>query len=810
MTSKDAEACEGSKTIKICRPVYSSSSFDEKFNVPFEMEPKRRVRNRVSGCIRSQLTPCSSRRNFVTTLLGFVPVVAHLRSYQWKSWLPRDLMAGLSGGVIHVPQGMGFALLAGLPPVYGLYSSFFPGLLYYIFGTSRHLSFGTMALTALMVGTVVSREYPLLPTSPDSDTTGLSQLTTASQIVNLSINDSFGEFRENGTQTGASDEEVARRVSIAVSVTLIAGLFQLVMRVCRLGMLTTYMSMPFVGSFMAGSALQIMVCQLPFELGIKIRRPPDTFQLPLSLYRVFSNIEKANICAVVTSIVCITFLIGIKEGVNERYKARMKMPVPVELILVVVATLISHFAQLNARFSLPVIGAIPTGFPPPVVPSMPNFTHYVVDGIIMGIIGFAVAITMAQLMAGRHRYEINSNQELLAYGIVNTVCPFFSCFMSTQAPPRTMVHEATGCKTQMAGCISVILPLLVALWIGPLFESLPTSVLGCIVTCSLVTLLKQFADLGFLWRVNRFDFVVWIGTFLMTCLVSVTIGLVFGIGLNVFVIVLHSQLAKGYRTVPASDTEIYYRPTSGDCGDLSSGDKNKEFLISGINVFRFDCGEICFVNVDSFKRQLFLKTVDPNRKMSDKKRKGDQTANLMSTASLPLERVKCESGNNTTPSNGTSPADHSDPGTEKSRAVSSLDAKAAEQEAETTLAKQSSPTAEDIDSATDGECDASSIVFQSNVRLVVLDCSSVCYVDITGLGAIKQIASDFRSADIKLVLAGCNDEFRRRLRVFGLIASSAEKDLQDSPAADAPDKKYVEVYPTVHDAVVAWQHCSQL
>lgn len=798
VTSEDAAVCKGSSSSHTC---------DKKSNVGFQMEPKRRERSRVSECLRSELTPCNSRRNLVHTLLGFLPVIAHLRSYRWKSWLPHDILAGLSAGVIHIPQGMGFALLAGLPPAYGLYTSIFPGLLYYIFGTSRHLSFGTMALTALMVGTAVNREYPLLPI-PQNSTTEDFQLPITPQIVNQNTSDSFGVFHENGTRTGMSDEAmVARKVSIAVSVTLIAGLFQLLMRVCRLGMLTTYMSMPFVGSFMAGSALQIIVSQLPFQLGIKIRRPPDTFQLPLTLYQVFSNIEKANVYAVVTSIICIAFLVGIKEGVNEPCKARMRMPVPVELILVVVATPISHFARLNERFSLPVIGAIPTGFPSPAVPSMPNFGNYVADGIVMAIIGFAVAISMAQLMAQRHRYEINTNQEVLAYGIVNTVGPFFGCFMSTQAPPRTMVHEATGCKTQMAGCISVILPLLVVLAIGPLFESLPTSVLGCIVSCSLVALLKQFADLLFIWRVNRFDFVVWMGTFLTTSFLSVTIGLIIGIALNIFVIVLHSQLAKGYRTIPTNDTEIHYRPTSGDCsGDLSSGEKDKEFLIPDINVFRFDCGEICFANADSFKRQLFLKTVDPIRKLSDMERMPDQTLNLVSTASHPFEGIKeniiCDLGNKIISSNGADPVDKPDPGTQQ-RQTPSLNGKTVEQDVETTLDKQSSSTAEDADLATDREF----ITCRSNVRLIVLDCSSVSYVDITGLSVIKQIAGDFRSADIRFVLAGCNKELRRKLTVFGMISPSAANDLRSPPAAaDTTDKKYVEIYPTVHDAVVASRH----
>ena len=95
------------------------------------------------------------------------------------------------------------------------------------------------------------------------------------------------------------------------------------------------------------------------------------------------------------------------------------------------------------------------------------------------------------------RYEIDVDQELLAGGIHNTISAFFGCFVSTQAPPRTMVHETTGCKTQLTGFVSTFLPLLVILYIGPLFESLPISVLACIISCALIPLMKQFQQLRY-------------------------------------------------------------------------------------------------------------------------------------------------------------------------------------------------------------------------------------------------------------------------------------------------------------------------
>ena len=524
--------------INISRPVYDLVAFDDCFvgrrrndalDAATEVAPLvHRLKRRVGRCCgygddfdvngdgggddgRRRRWPCSWRCAG-STLLGYLPVFEHLRGYRWRSWLANDLVAGISGGVVHVPQGLGFALLTGVAPVYGLYTSIFPGWIYYVFGTSRHLSFGTMALTSLMVGAVVNREAERRFPPVDVRSTTPTPNSTSSSFESSTVNETYDGYVNrswdfgNGTSMAAAaaatmtDEEAAFRVGVAVSVTLVAGIFQLLMRLCRLGVVATYMSMPFVGGFMTGSALQIMISQLPFQLGVVIRRHSGVGEVPLTFYEICSAVPTANACAVVVSLLSVAALVGVKEGVNERFRSRMHVPIPAELIVVVVSTLVSHFAALDRRFELRVIGVIPTGFPAPSVPPIlgggggdgwPSIGAYITHGIVVGVVAFAIAVSMAKLMASRHRYPIDVDQELLANGVINAVGPFFGCFAATQAPPRTLVHESAGCRTQMTGFVSTLLPLVVVVCAGPLFRSLPAAVLGSIVTCALIPLMKQ-------------------------------------------------------------------------------------------------------------------------------------------------------------------------------------------------------------------------------------------------------------------------------------------------------------------------------
>ena len=590
--------------------------------------------------------------------------------------------------------------------------------------------------------------------------------------------------------------EDVRRASIAVSITMIAGLIQLLMRVLRLGILTSYMSLPFVSSFTTGCALHIMLNQLPFQLGFPVERLSGVFQLPVLIYRIASNIGRTNPSALVTSLICTVFLVGMKEGVNEKFRKKLPVPVPAELILVIVATTISHFACLDQLFQLKIIGKIPTGIPAPRIPSMAGAQDLIVDGVIIAVIGFAMAITMAKLMSDRHEYEIDSNQELLAYGITNTVSSMFGCFMSTQAPPRTMVQEATGCKTQLAGFISTILPFFVALFMGPLFTSLPVSVLGTICSCALLPLMKQFKEIPGLWRVNRTDAFVWLVTFICTVLLNVPCGLIIGIAVSLFAVIIQAQLASGHRLSQAGQTEIF-------CEIPANTGLKPEIDFC---VFRFD-SSLFFANVDSFKCQLFTSTFNP---VEEKKSASVVKAPVQETVANDTPRIvengvtgKIDLTINDVNENRYISTDLWK--SEKITFESGYAIKPRTNEGEfkngDTLRghgnKETGPVKE-----MEGE---GVIPGSRSRRVIVLDCSRITYIDVMGLSTLRQVMTLYRSVGSHFVLANCSCDMVERMRRFDLIAdtSDIEGKLGEHGVVEG---KHILVYPTVLDACVASQN----
>ncbi|KAI0213401.1 Solute carrier family 26 member 10, partial [Lamellibrachia satsuma] len=254
-----------------------------------------------------------------------LPVIDTLLTYKWKKWLASDVVAGLSVGIIHIPQGMGFSILASLPPVYGLYSSFFPVLMYFFLGTSRHISFGTMAVISLLIATVVDRE---------SERLGLG---------------------------GNKPDAVAIKVGIACAVSLLVGVIQTLMGVFKLGVVASFMSMSFVGGFLMGAGFHIAMSQLPFLLGLQIRKVGATGKIPIVFIEILCRLPEVKPAEVITSLLCITFLTIIKEVINVRYRKYLLIPVPAEMIVVSIGIFVSYVAKLEDNFGVAIIGTIPQG-----------------------------------------------------------------------------------------------------------------------------------------------------------------------------------------------------------------------------------------------------------------------------------------------------------------------------------------------------------------------------------------------------------------------------------------------------------------
>ncbi|XP_035524037.1 sulfate anion transporter 1-like, partial [Morone saxatilis] len=517
---------------------------------------ERRVRQRqpTVSVLKSKLkqgVTCSVPR-VRSTLTGFFPVVSWLPKYKLREYIWGDTMSGVIVGIILVPQAIAYCLLAGVKPIYGLYTSFYANIIYFLMGTSRHVSVGIFSLMSLMVGQVVDKELFLAgfdlneestQSGPDMFNATLGSNLTAGTLHSVEL---------MGVQCGKE----CYSISIAAALTFLVGIYQVMMAVFRLGFVSIYLSAPMLDGFATGASLTILTVQAKYLLGLKIPRYQGYGTVVITWINIFSNIHKTNLCDLVTSAICISVLVAAKE-IQERYKDRLKIPLPTELLVVAGATLASHFGELNSRYSSSVSGHIPTGFIAPQVPSFGLILQVALDAIPLAVISFAFTVSLSEMFAKKNGYTVRPNQEMLAIGCCNIIPSFFHCFTTSAALAKTMVKDSTGCQTQVSSLISALVILLVLLFFAPFFYALQKCVLACIIIVSLRGALRKFKDVPAKWRTSRNDAIVWLVTMSATALISVEMGLLVGIVFSMICIIFKTQNPKVSLLGRANDTDLY-------------------------------------------------------------------------------------------------------------------------------------------------------------------------------------------------------------------------------------------------------------
>ncbi|OXB60534.1 hypothetical protein ASZ78_007437 [Callipepla squamata] len=466
----------------VARRVYSENSFDE------EHEKLHRYHKNFWDHLKLYFR-CSPQRVKKVALRMF-PVISWLPAYRFREWILSDIVSGINTGLVSVLQGLAFALLVNVPPGYGLYAAFFPVLVYFIFGTSRHISVGPFPVLSLMVGGVVTRLVP---------------------------DDAIG----NGTATNTSAIDEQR-----------------------------------------------------------------------TLESVFSQITDTNIADLVTSLLVLIIVFVVKE-INDRYKAKLPTPIPIELIVTVLAALISHFVKFEEKFNVAVVGKLEEGFQAPVAPDAGIIQKCVGDGISIAIVGFAVAFSVAKVYSIKHDYPIDGNQELIAFGLGNILGGSFKGFASSTALSRSGVQESTGGKTQIAGIISAIIVLIVILAIGFLLAPLQKSVLASLALGNLKGMLMQFREVGVLWRKDKYDCMIWVVTFLAAVFLGLDIGLATAVAFELLTVVIRSQIPSCTTLANVGRSNIY----------RNRKDYTDIYEPEGVKIFKCS-SPIFFANIEFFKEKL--------------------------------------------------------------------------------------------------------------------------------------------------------------------------------------------------------------
>ncbi|XP_077131627.1 sulfate anion transporter 1-like [Ranitomeya variabilis] len=555
---------------------------------------ERKANNRVTiwKSLKTKLkNKCTCNTRKVKKLItGFLPVIRWLPKYDFKENAWGDVMSGLIIGIILVPQAIAYCLLAGLKPIYGLYTSFFANLIYFIMGTSRHVSVGIFSLISLMVGQVVDREVQLAGFDLDDD---VLKTIKDGNTTDLMMNITMVNFTVGPLNIECGKECYA--ISIAAALTFIAGIYQILMGIFRLGFLSIYLSEPMLDGFATGASLTILTAQVKYLLGVKIPRSPGIGMIVTTWINIFKNIHNTNFCDVVTSAICISVLVAAKE-LGDRYKDKIKIPLPTELVVIVVATLVSHYCNLNEIYGSSVSGVIPIGFIPPKVPDFSLMGKIALDAIPLAVVSFAFTISLSEMFAKKYAYTVEANQEMFAIGFCNIIPSFFHSFATSAALAKTLVKTSTGCKTQVSSVVSALVVLSVLLFFAPLFYSLQKCVLACIIIVSLRGALRKFKDLPAQWRLNKIDAVVWSITVCSSALISTEMGLLVGIIFSMLCLIVRTQVPHTAVLSQIQDTVFY-----------EDSDRYENlFPIPKVKIFRFE-SPLHYANKDYFLQSLYKK-----------------------------------------------------------------------------------------------------------------------------------------------------------------------------------------------------------
>ncbi|MFH4981548.1 hypothetical protein AB6A40_008257 [Gnathostoma spinigerum] len=265
-------------------------------------------------------------------IIGMIPILRVIPKYNLKSDLIGDIVGGLTTGILQVPQGIAFATVAGVKPVYGLYSSFFPVIFYMIFGTSRHCSLGSFAVVSIMAG-----------------------------ITNDRIRE---EWAHSHNLTDIDDPMNISPIIISSALAFSVGIIELITGLLHLNFITMYFSDQLVAGFTAGSACHVFMAQMSDVLGVKLPKNKGPGYIFVTLKDVILSIPHANICAVVISACGIIFLYCGKEFISPflRRHFNITIPIPYELFLVIITDLVSYLGSFETRYSLDIVKEIPTGY----------------------------------------------------------------------------------------------------------------------------------------------------------------------------------------------------------------------------------------------------------------------------------------------------------------------------------------------------------------------------------------------------------------------------------------------------------------
>lgn len=431
-------------------------------------------------------------------LARYFPILEWGRGYGGVT-LTNDLVAAAIVTIMLIPQSLAYAMLAGLPPEIGLYASILPIIAYALFGTSRALAVGPVAVISLMT------------------------LTAASAVA----------------APGSADFIAATLV-----LALLSGLILIVMGVLRLGFLANLLSHPVVSGFITASGIIIATSQLKALLGIKASGEA----LPELIATLIDNAKDTNPYTLAIGVIATGFLFWVRKGLKPLLVGFGLAARPADLVAKagpIVAVALSILAvitfDLEAK-GVKVVGDIPQSLPPLTVPLFDAdlWQQLAVPALLLSIIGFVESVSVAQTLAAKKRQHIVPDQELIGLGAANVAAAFSGGYPVTGGFARSVVNFDAGAETPAAGAFTAVGILLAALFLTPLLASLPIATLAGTIIVAVLSLV-DFKTPRAIWRYSKPDFAAMAATIAVTLLIGVEPGVMAGVGLSLGLFVWRSS-----------------------------------------------------------------------------------------------------------------------------------------------------------------------------------------------------------------------------------------------------------------------------
>ena len=433
-------------------------------------------------------------------LKELIPILEWLPNYN-SSRFKGDFIAGLTVSIILIPQGIAYALIAGLPPIYGLYCALVPQLVYAIFGSSRQVAIGPVAMDSLIVATGVS-------------------------TLALAGSDSY--------------------IAIAILLAFMVGSIQFLLGIFRLGFIVNFLSKPVISGFTSAVALTIGINQFRNLFGVDF---VQSDQIQYVLEDIWFNIIDFNLNTTMIGLISVGVIVLLRK-INKK--------IPNALLVVVVGILTIRYFE-DYFFDVAIVKDIPSGLPSFSFPEIDisQMKELLPIALTLVMVGYLETISIGKsLEAKQDEYKLRPNQELIALGLSNIIGSWFKAYPSTSSFSRSAINQESGATTGMASLISVLMVFLTLLFLTPLFYHLPKTVLAAIIIVAVFGLVN-IKEAIFLWKSNNLDFWLLIITFFSTLFFGIEYGIIIGVGLSLIILIFRTSRPYVAELGKVPDSDFY-------------------------------------------------------------------------------------------------------------------------------------------------------------------------------------------------------------------------------------------------------------